>query len=132
MDISETADILGIFSFGLTFFTLLAALNVRSQIIHSHEKQMFKADCKQINGKIDGYIRSLLTDKLTSPNFYQQIDVYMSDLLSKYSFLSIQIKIKCKAISKKIHRHSNEQDFRTTLAKLLTELKNLLSKETNL
>ena len=128
MDLAYVSDILGIIGFLLTVITLLTTLNVRSQVIHSHEKQHFKASFEQTYGKIDGFIRSLSMDNLDTKSFYQQIDLFMVDLLSSYTFLNYRIKLKCKSVSQDTKSLKDKQ----ALIKHLTELKNMISKEANL
>lgn len=127
--LNTLANILGILSFFLTLLTLVATLNVRSQIIHSEEKKNFKSNRKNIVGKLNGFLNSLLTDNLNSNEFYQSIDLYMVDLLSKYTFLHFTIRLKCKSISHCIQNNMGHNDFKSILAKQLTQLINLIAKE---
>ena len=126
---SEALNVIG---FIITLLTFAAALNVRSQIVHSHEKQSFHTNHEHIIGKLEGFIVSLTENSLGTPNFFHQIDIYLADLSSKYTFLGIFIKIQCKYISYKLQNPVNNENFRTGLAKNLTKLKNLISKEVNL
>ena len=92
MNIGTLSDILGIIGFFLTVLTLMATLNVRSQIIHSHERKTFKASYKQIIGQLDGFIKSLSVDYINTIAFYERIDMYITDLSSKYTFLNYKIQ----------------------------------------
>lgn len=130
--LSVISDFCGILSLILTFFTLVATMSVKSQVLHSYERHNFKANYKQIVGKLEGYILSLSDDQLNSVSFYQQIDLYMTDLFSKYTFLKKAIKRKSKAISKYICESGETELSQIYLAKQLTELKNLISKEAHL
>lgn len=132
LNLAYVSDILGIIGFLLTVITLLTTLNVRSQVIHSHERQHFKANSEQIYGNIDGFIRSLSMDNLDTKRFYQQIDVFMVDLLSRYTFLNFRIKLKCKSVSQDTKSSKDKQAMNMKLTKHLTELKNMISKEANL
>ncbi len=132
MNLAYISDILGIIGFVLTVITLVTTLNVRSQVIHSHEKQHFKASLEQIHGKLDGFIRSLSVDNLDTNSFYQQIDIFMVDLLSRYTFLNFRIKLKCKSVSQDARSIKDKQAMNMKLTKHLTELKNMISKEANL
>lgn len=125
-------EILSVVGFAFTLFTLLATLNVRSQIIHSHERQNFQANYNQIIGKLNGFIASLVENGLNTPSFYQQIDIYMTDLTSQYTFFNILIKLKCKHISHILISPADSVGFRTDLTKKITSLRNSLSKEANL
>lgn len=71
-------------------------------------------------------------DNLDTKRFYQQIDVFMVDLLSRYTFLSFRIKLKCKSVSQDTKSLKDKQAMNMKLTKHLTELKNMISKEANL
>ena len=132
MNIGTLSDILGIIGFFLTVLTLMATLNVRSQIIHSHERKTFKASYKQIIGQLDGFIKSLSVDYINTIAFYERIDMYITDLSSKYTFLNYKIQLKFKIINHEINHRSNDVNFNTDLAKYLVQLRNLLEKENSL
>ena len=132
MNLSYLSNILSIISFVLTLLTFLATLNVRSQIIHYNEKQTFKANLEYIIGKLDGFRKSLLEDKLDSRDFYQRIDIYITDLTSQYTFFNLFIKIRCKYISHILQSPQNNSSYPIRLAKNLIRLKNKLSKEVEL
>ncbi|MDR2023994.1 MAG: hypothetical protein LBQ71_12325 [Hungatella sp.] len=122
-------EILSILGFVITLFTFIATLNVRSQVVHLHEKRNFQANHANITGKLEGFIISLVDDNLNTESFFNQIDLYMVDLLSKYTFFNIFIKFKCKLISHKTRQVQSGQEIDNSLARQLTELKNLISKE---
>ena len=132
MNLGILSDILGIIGFFLTVLTLVATLNVRSQVIHSHERKTFKASYKQIIAQLDGFIKSLSVDYITTIVFYEQIDMYITDLSSKYTFLNYKIQLKFKMITHKISHKSKDANFNTDLAKYLVQLRNLLEKESSL
>lgn len=125
-------EILSIIGFVITLLTFAATLNVRSQVIHLHEKRNFQKNHANVTGKLDGFIISLVEDNLNTESFFQQIDLFMVDLLSKYTFFNIPIKIKCKFISHKTRQMGDRHGLNTSLARQLTELKNLISKEVNI
>lgn len=129
MDISSAADILGIIGFFVTLLTFIAALNVRSKIVHLKEREEFRSNFKQIEGKLNGYILSVKDNKLDSSPFYMDIDIYMTHLPTRYTFFGIMIKIKCKYISYILNHKNNDSNFDLSLAKQLTDLLNLISKE---
>lgn len=132
MNISLLADILGIVSFFLTILTLVTTLNVRTQIIHSHERKTFNASYKQIIGKLEGFEKSLLEDKLDSKDFYQRIDLYITDLTSQFTFFNLYVKIMCKYISHILQSPQNDSHYQVKLAKNLIKLRNQLFKEVEL
>ena len=132
MTLNHLNDAINIIGFILTLLTFLATLNVRSQIIHLNEKRTFQANLNHILGKLDGFTKSLLEDNLNSRQFYQQIDLYMTDLISKYTFLNFFIKIKCKYINHILQSPKDNNSYQIKLAKNLTKLKNQLSKEAQL
>lgn len=132
MNIGTLSDILGILGFFLTILTLMATLNVRSQIIHSHERKSFKASYKQIIGQLDGFVKSLSDDYINTIAFYERIDMYIIDLNSKYTFFNYKVRSKCKHINYEISHRGNDINFNNDLAKYLIQLKNLLEKENSL
>lgn len=132
MRLNYLNDIIGIIGFILTFLTFIATLNVRSQIIHFNERRNFQANCNHIVGKLDGFTKSLLEDNLNNDRFYQQIDIYITDLTSKYTFLNLFIKIKCKYIGHILQYPQSNNNYQVRLAKNLTQLKNQISKEAEL
>lgn len=132
MNLSYWADVIGLISFVLTILTLIATLNVRSQVLHSHERRNFKANSKHVVGKLSGYIKSLQEDQLITDSFCQDINLYMTDLLTSYTFFSFSIKLNCKQISYCIKHTTDRNELRNSLAKHLTKLKNLVSKEVEL
>lgn len=125
-------DFLNVIGFVITILTFFTTLNVRSQVIHSHERRRFQANYDTIYGKLGGFINSLTKNNLHSDEFYSLIDVYMTELPSQYTFLNFIIKFKCEQISRKVKSPSDNITYRTTLAKQLTKLKNSISKEADL
>lgn len=132
MNLSTTADITGIISFVITIATFFTALNVRSKIIHYKEREHFKKEIKLIEGKLSGYRLSIVENHLSNSTFYLDIDTYMTDLITRYSFLNIPVKLRCKYISYLVFKKRSHQNFERKLVRQFTYLINALLKENEL
>lgn len=132
MNIGRISDCLSILGFFLTLATFVAAINVRSQIVHLKERQNFKNEIKNISGILSGYVLSLEKNNLSEEIFFHRIDIYMTDLISKFTFFRISVKLRCKYISYLISRRNSYTGFNAKLAKQLTQLNNAILKEVDL
>lgn len=132
MSISSIANWFGILGFFLTLATFLAAINVRSQIVHLKERQNFKDQIINISAKLSGYVLSLEKNNLSDEIFFYRIDLYMTDLTSKFTFLRISVKLRCKYISYIISHRNAYIGFNSKLAKQLTQLNNAILKEVDI
>lgn len=129
MDISAFADWLGIFGFFLTLLTFIAALNVRSKIVHLKERQNLKSEYLVVSGKLLGYVYSLEQNNLDSDTFFRGIDIFLTDILSRYTFLRFPVKLRCRYISRLLSKNDKSSISTLELAKQLTSLNNAILKE---
>lgn len=118
-----------IISFLITFVTFFISLNIRSKIIHIKERERFKKEFINITARLNGYLLSLKENNLLKDNFLLEIDIYMVDLTSRFTFLRFTTKMRCRYISYIINHKAKSKDFKKKLIKHLTKLTNILSKE---
>lgn len=120
---------IGILSFFITIFTLKTAYRVKKQLIHNAELGDFRENIENILQQIQGYIASINDDGLSDEIFNSTLIQFLTDLQTRYTFLSRNTKHLMGTLNKLLNKPSLSPNDWHDIANYLIKLKNYLKKE---
>lgn len=119
----------GIISLILTFFTYLNTRNFKRQLIHNAELSDFRETIEDTIHQITGYISSINDDGLSDETFKSALLQFLTDLETRYSFLSRNTQKVIHTLKKCLDNPELSPADWHIVANQLIKLKNSLNKE---
>lgn len=125
--ISFFVSILG---FIITIGTFIMACHVNKKILQLHESEKFHINRQEIIDKLDGYIRSIMSDHLyesdSGKTLHPDILMHLTDIKTKYTHLSQKTKEYITDAETRLNRPSIDW---LKVAEILISLRNSIDKE---
>lgn len=117
----------------LTFRTFLNTRDFRKMLVQREERIELTKEMHTLLSKIDAFINSINEDKIYArdndrtfrPSLYQ----FLTDLLTRFSFLSTATQKKIKSLQKRMDNPNLTADEWNRIANELIVIKNHLKKE---
>ena len=125
--------LIGVGGLLLTFRTFLNTRDFRKMLVQREERIELTKEMHALLSKIDAYINSINEDKIyvrdNDRTFRPSLSQFLTDLLTRFSFLSAPTQKKIKSLQKTIHNPNLTADEWNHIANELIVIKNHLKKE---
>lgn len=119
--------LIGFISLVLTIMTLINTQRLKHAICETKERTHLKNNYKTVLGKLEGYIQSL-KDNQADEALYADIDMFIVDISTQYTFLSKMDKNNVMQNLRLMYSNKAEHNPHE-YANLLIQLKNIILKE---